>query len=518
MPITDRERRIALGFITLLFISTAIVGPLATVSLGRVDAFIPVLQTVMCVVDLITAAMLFGQYSIRPKLAVLAVASGYVLSGLFAFTQTLAFPGGYSGSGLIGDGVNTASWIFVFWHTSFDMSVLAYVLSKDADDRGHALLGSSVVTIVVTIACLFAVVGGLVWLATAGAGHLPALYIGVTVQTPLANIMDAFLWSFNAVVLLLLFIRRRTILDLWLIVVLLAWWTNFILPIFVTVIRFTLGWYISRVFALLSSFTLLFVLLAETAVLYRRLANAVVLLERERYDRLVSVEAATSAMAHEIRQPLTGIAMMSSAALRWLGRVESSPELEKVRGCLNSIEGATDRVEQIIRSIRSLFKQAPTRTMFDVNDVILEVLSLMRHDLQIGGVSVRTELGSDLPPITADRTQMQQVILNLVKNAIDAMRGVSPSDRHLVILTGFDGKSVVSLYVKDSGTGIDSKDRGNIFDPFFTTKSTGMGLGLSICRTIVESQGGSLLLVKSSPNGSSFEVSIPIAQRDDSRN
>ena len=518
MPITERDRRIALGFIALLFISIAIVGPLATISLGPVDAFIPVLQTVMCVVDLITAAMLFGQYSIRPKLSVLAVASGYVLSGLFAFLQTLAFPGGYSANGLIGDGVNTASWIFVFWHASFDLSVLAYILSRDADDGGHALIGSSVVTIAVTIACLFAVAGALLWLAVAGASHLPVLYIGATVQTPMANIMDAFLWSFNGALLLLLFLRRRTILDLWLIVVLLAWWTNFILPIFVTVIRFTLGWYISRVFALVSSSTLLFVLLTETAVLYGRLANAIVLLERERFDRLVSVEAATSAMAHEIRQPLTGIAMMSSAALRWLGRVESSPELDKVRVCLNSIEGASDRVEQIIRSIRALFKQAPSKTVFDVNEVVLEVLALIQHDLQLDRVSVRTELGYNLPRITADRTQMQQVILNLVRNGIDSMRGASPSERHLVIRTSFDGKSVVSLYVQDYGTGIDPKNRDHIFDPFFTTKSTGMGLGLSICRTIVESQGGSLLLAKSGPNGSSFEVSIPIESASDNRN
>jgi signal transduction histidine kinase len=288
--------------------------------------------------------------------------------------------------------------------------------------------------------------------------------------------------------------------------------------VFVTVIRFTLGWYISRVFALVSSSTLLLVLLAETSLLYGRLANAIVLLERERSDRLVSVEAATSAMAHEIRQPLTGIAMMSSAALRWLGRVQSSPEIEKVRGCLNSIEGASDRVEQIIRSIRDLFKQAPSRTMFDLNDAIREVLELLQHDLQIDGVSVRMEFEHDLPQITADRTQMQQVILNLVRNGIDAMRGVSPAERFLVILTAFDGKSIVSLYVQDSGTGIDPKDRDHIFDPFYTTKSTGMGLGLSICRTIVESQGGSLRLAKSGPNGSSFEVSLPIKSASDNRN
>jgi signal transduction histidine kinase len=510
MPITARERRIALGVITLLLIAIAIVGPWSTVSLPRVDLFIPVLQSVMCVVDLITAALLFGQYLIRSKFSLLALASGYVLSGLFALIQTLAFPGAYSASGLIGDGVNSAAWIFVFWHASFDLSVLVYILCKDAIDGSRALIDSSAITVGLTGACLFAVIGGLTWLATAGAGHLPTLYIGQAIQTRFASIMDALLWSLSAVVLSLLFFRRRTVLDLWLIVILLAWWPNFILPVFVTVIRFTLGWYVARIFALVSSSTLLLVLLGETAALYGRLANALLLLERERSDRLTSVEAATSAMAHEIRQPLTGISMMSSAALRWLGRVESLPELEKVRGCLNSIEGASGRVDQIIKSIRGMFNQEPSRTMFDVNEVIREVLTLIQHDLQLDEVSVRTELGYDLPKMTADRTQMHQVILNLVRNGIDAMRGVPPDKRYLVISTRFDGKSVVSLYVEDSGTGIDPKDLNNIFDPFFTTKSTGMGLGLSICRTIIESQGGSLRLATSNPSGSSFEVSLPV--------
>jgi signal transduction histidine kinase len=164
-----------------------------------------------------------------------------------------------------------------------------------------------------------------------------------------------------------------------------------------------------------------------------------------------------------------------------------------------------------------MFKQSPNRTMFDLNDVIIEVLALIQHDLQIDGISVKTEFRYDLPQITGDRTQMQQVILNLVKNGIDAMRGLSPGERHLMILTDFDGKSAVSLYVQDSGTGIDLKDRDRIFDPFFTTKPTGTGLGLSICQSIVQSQGGSLRLANSGPNGSIFEVSLPIEIASDNR-
>jgi hypothetical protein len=134
MPIDRLNRHIALGIVVLLFAIVIIVAPFANTPLPRVDIFIPILQSVMCVVDLITAALLFAQYSIGSRFALLAIASGYVLSGLFSFLQTLAFPGAYSASGLIGDGVSTAAWLFVFWHSSFDLAVILYTLTKDRDE------------------------------------------------------------------------------------------------------------------------------------------------------------------------------------------------------------------------------------------------------------------------------------------------------------------------------------------------------------------------------------------------
>src|SRR5580700_455284 len=177
MPISERETRIALGVVILLLSVVVIVAPFASVPLTRVDAFIPVIQAVMCVVDLITAALLFAQYSVYPKRALLAVASGYVFSGLFAFIQTLAFPGAYSATGLIGDGVNSAAWLFVLWHTTFDLAVIVYALLKDADEAARMSAKSSpATTIGVTIACILGVTAGLTWIVTAGAGYLPNLY------------------------------------------------------------------------------------------------------------------------------------------------------------------------------------------------------------------------------------------------------------------------------------------------------------------------------------------------------
>ena len=141
---------------------------------------------------------------------------------------------------------------------------------------------------------------------------------------------------------------------------------------------------------------------------------------------------------------------------------------------------------------------------------------MAEHDLQVGDISVITEFQENLPQIHANRTQIQEVILNLVKNAIDAMRR-DFNKRQLRLITGFDGDLTVSLYIQDSGSGIAAKDQNRIFDAFFTTKPTGMGLGLSICRTMVEDHGGKLRLTNTGPHGSSFEVAFPIGSTSDTR-
>ena len=302
MPATGQQKATAVGVAILLIVAAAVIAPFAKIQLGRVDAFIPVLQTSLSIADFITATLLFAQYSIQPQRALLALASGYMFSGSFAFLQTLTFPGGYAPAGLIGDGPNSPAWIYVLWHTTFPAAILVYALSKDA--TGAARPGRAAMTaIAITIACVFAVIAGLTWIVTTKTEYLPSFYTDIRFQTPLGNQVNVALLLWGATVLAVLLFRRRTILDLWLMVTLLAYMPNFLVAIIGSSVRFTVGWYAARCFVLVGSCTLLTVLLIETMFLYSRLASAITLQRRERTNRLLSVEAVTGAIAHELRTP-----------------------------------------------------------------------------------------------------------------------------------------------------------------------------------------------------------------------
>jgi signal transduction histidine kinase len=182
-----------------------------------------------------------------------------------------------------------------------------------------------------------------------------------------------------------------------------------------------------------------------------------------------------------------------------------------VRASIESIVVANRRADEIISSVRGLYKKMPDeRTMIDVNSVIRQVLGLLEDDLQVAQISVATDYQEDLPLINANGIQLQEVIFNLVKNAMDAMASVPPSKRRLRLQTTLgEGPSGISFLIEDSGTGIAAEVRDHIFDPFFTTKPTGTGLGLSLCRIMVEDHGGYLRLVKTDSHGSTFEVTMP---------
>jgi signal transduction histidine kinase len=153
--------------------------------------------------------------------------------------------------------------------------------------------------------------------------------------------------------------------------------------------------------------------------------------------------------------------------------------------------------------------------MQQINDVIVETLSLVQHELQVDGIIVATECRDDLPQIHADRLQIQQVILNLIKNAIEAMRSSPRGKRRLRVVSRLSENSDITVSIQDTGPGIDVKDRENIFDPFFSTKAAGTGLGLAICRTIIEDHGGKLRLTETDFRGSTFELAFPLSSTSD---
>jgi signal transduction histidine kinase len=510
IPASAEQHRTAIAVLIVLIIASALVAPFAHIRLARVDAFVPVLQTALTIADLITAVLLFAQYLILPQRALLALASAYLCSASFAFLQTLTFPGAYAPSGLIGDGFNSPAWFFVLWHTIFPLGVMVYALLKDMHEHVLQLGRSAEVAVGLTLSCVTVIVAGLAWLATAGVENLPAFYTNdVVQQTKLGNQVNLGLFLWYGLVFVVLLFRRRTILDVWLIVVLAAWMPNFLVAALASSVRFSLGWYAARCFALVASFMLLSVLLTEMTVLYSRLSNAYSLLRRERANRLMSVDAATAAIAHEVRSPLGAIVLNVGAALSQLRSDQHN--LKGLSVILGDIEADTLRASEVITAIRALFKEAPDhRASVQVEGVVRQAVDLAEPELRASQVAVATEFLDRLAFAHIDAAQMQQVVLNLIRNAIDAMASSAAETRRLRLTTKVREASIVLITVEDTGSGIPVEDREHIFDAFFTTKTSGTGLGLAISRTIVERHGGSLQLVDGGPAGSTFEIALPI--------
>src|SRR6266850_1429775 len=212
-------------------------------------------------------------------------------------------------------------------------------------------------------------------------------------------------------------------------------------------------------------------------------------MELAHVTRVATLGELTASIAHEINQPLGAIVNNAGACLRWL----NARNLEEVRNSAALVIADGHRASEIIRRIRALATNAPPRREWlDVNDTVRDVAALAQSELSRHGVALDTWLADDVPHIVADRIQVQQVILNLVVNAIEAMSGRGDGRRELSIRSGLDAARHVTVAVRDSGPGLDAKNADRVFDAFYTTKPQGLGMGLAICRSIVEAHGGRL--------------------------
>jgi PAS domain S-box-containing protein len=230
-------------------------------------------------------------------------------------------------------------------------------------------------------------------------------------------------------------------------------------------------------------------------------------------NRVTTMGQLTASIAHEINQPICATVTNAEAALRWLGR--RPPDLEEVRQTLGRIISDGGRAGDVIGRIRALIKKAPPRKEgLEINEAILEVIALTRGEVVQSGVSVRTQLAEGLPLIQADRVQLQQVILNLIINAVEAMSGLGEGSRELVISTGRDASNGVLVSLRDSGPGLDPASLERLFDAFYTTKSGGLGMGLSICRSIIEAHWGRIWAGANEPRGAVFQFTLPV-ERDE---
>jgi signal transduction histidine kinase len=223
-------------------------------------------------------------------------------------------------------------------------------------------------------------------------------------------------------------------------------------------------------------------------------------------NRKATAGELSASIAHEVNQPLAGIATGASAALRWLRR--ETPDLEEVGAALEQIVTASHRASDIVTSVRSMFrKDTSERRPIDINRIILTVLAIVRIDLQKSGVELETQLVEKVLAVEGDRVQLQQVVLNLVMNAIEAMQSVQP--RVLKVKSNQSNPEMVHVSIEDTGTGIDPSNLKQVFSPLFTTKERGMGMGLSICHSLIESHNGRIWVTAGSVRGTIFHFELP---------
>jgi signal transduction histidine kinase len=495
---------VVLGLLTVFVLITA--GPLSSIQTGQVTAFIPIYLTWMFVNDSITAILLFAQFSIQRSRAVLVIANGYLFTALMLIPYILTFPGVFARLGLFG-GLQSTSWIYFFQYAVFPIFVIAYALLKDADPSKRYWRGAARTAIVLSAASTIALVLMASALFIAGEALLPPIMLDPSHFGSLWPYVGLPVALVSVAAFIALWFRRRSMLDLWLLVVMSAYSMLIPLNYFSTPMRFGIGWYAVRTFATISSSLVLIFLLYEITMLYGRLLGAILDQRRERDARLMTGDAVAATMAHEFRQPLAAMMTRADTGFRWLDR--QSPDLDKAKAAFKQIGADGQRAEAVIESIRtSLKQQNQIRALLDVNDLIGEALTLARDDLRSHRILLSAEPNSGLPQIMGDRIQLRQVLLNLIANAIDSM-AVEDGPRVLSVSSEVHGGDDVVVSVADTGAGIGSQDVQRVFNPLFTTKSGGMGLGLSICRSIIEGHHGRLAVVPNTPKGAVFQIALP---------
>ncbi|WNC94043.1 MASE4 domain-containing protein [Paraburkholderia sp. FT54] len=496
--------RLAVAVVLALLVAFfAIAGRLSGLHLQRIDAFVPMYATAMFVNDSITAVLLFAQFSILRSRALLVIASGYLFTGLVLIPWTLTFPGIFAPGGLLDAGPQSTAWLYILWHAGFPMFIIAYALLKEADPAKRLWRGSTGAAILSSVAMTAAIVCAATFTVTVGNALLPRLLVDTVHLSTLWFYAAGSAALVSVVALTVLWVWRRSVLDLWLMVVMCAHVIEICLISFPVPARYTVGWYAGRVCGVLSGSLVLFVLLYEITTLYAQLLRAVFAQRREREARLVTGEAVAATIAHEVKQPLAAMVTNADAGLRWLNR--ATPDLDEAKTALEQIIANGHRAAAVIQRVRVMFRTGDlNRTAFDVNGLVGETVALMRADLQKHRILVQTELAEQLPQAIGDQIQLQQVLLNLIANAIDSMTAFD-EPRVLCVKSDVHDDGGVTVSVTDTGTGVGPHDIDRIFDPLFTTKSEGMGMGLAICRSIIEAHNGRMWVAPNKPHGAVFQ-------------
>ena len=509
MKPTLRQQRLALAIIGLLFIGFAAIAPFAAKQAVQVGSFVPTVQAIIFVTNLTTAILLFSQFSILGLRELLLLASGYLFSALIVIPHALSYPGAFAPKGLLGSGIQATPWLYTFWHFGFSAVVLGYACLLNTNSKKLFIHNSGMPAICLSTGIVVTLVCALTWSVTAKEEYWPRLLANDVDFTPLTNYVGTIPLATSVLAFIVLWFRRRSVLDLWVAVAILATVVEQAVACLFIVSRYSVGAYAVRTFSVIVSTIVLSAMLSEFVRVYASLVRTNQMLQRERESKLTTVAAAVAAIAHEIRQPLTAISANSSAARRFLAR--GPADIERVGGILDNIGKASLRANEIVEGVGALFRRAnPERQSIDVNDLVIEALQVIAKELADCSITVDTQLTSELPRIMGHKGQLQEVILNLVQNSIDAMRTVTAKPRMLHVRTEPHGRDAIAISVEDTGPGIEEKTLSSVFDAFVTTKTKGMGLGLAISQAIVERHNARITAMSGVKGGARFEIILPI--------
>ena len=498
--------------------------------------------------DLITAVLLFGQFTILRSRSILLLACAYLFTGLMVIAHMLSFPGLFAEGGWLSGGPQTTAWLYFIWHSIFPLLVMIYALQPRVGTE-PAMKTAPRAALLAGIAVTFVAAVAAVALTTAGHALLPPVMDG-NGYTPAIKAVVTTVWLFSLAALGLLWRRKpHSVLDLWLMVVLCAWSCEVALGAVLNAGRFDLGFYSGRIFGFLSTSFVLAVLLLETRALYARLAQS---LEAERVilqnanqvledrvaerSRQLEAEIAEREKAQETlreAQKLEAIGRMAGGIAHDFNNLltvvqgnaeilQDSPLSEDDMHCVKAIDRAAERGSRLVRQILTFSRRQPLKTdVIDLRQRDEELSEMLGRSVR-GDVRLIVSMAEDLWPVECDIAELEIALMNLCVNARDAMpkgglvrvegRNSTLEAGHAAGLSG----AFVALTVTDTGTGIAPDDITRVFEPFFTTKDVGKGTGLGLSQVygFAQQSGGMATIDSKLGEGTTVTLYLPRATRN----
>jgi signal transduction histidine kinase len=503
------QRRAALVVALLMLVTCMCVLPFAGVAGKPSPSFAVAQQVVLALNDLITAALLFGQYAFQQVRGFITLASGYLFTALMSISWLLSFPGVFAESGLLIPEQITP-WLYTAWYVALPLAIIVYGLTPVGigTRRGRT-------DILVTVSGVVGAVVGITAIIVLIRDWLPVLVM-VGDYTMAQRVVCAVLTALAFAALLVL-VRRRpfSVLDLWLMTGMLAWMFSMILVSVISSRRFDVPAYAGRLLGVLGSTFVLVVLLSEMNVLYARVVRSAASEREERERRLNEMGVIlihlsrvnelgqhVSTLIHEIAQPLAAISMLAQTSMRL-----ANGSTERLKQSLEALADAAAKARDIVQHLRGFItSNKPDRGIHQVREMIEDAIRLASLG-DVSALMIYTRYHPAATTAFCDRVQIEQVVFNLVRNAIEAT--ASDTRPVLTIATDTTPEGLIQISIADKGPGLPSAVRAKLFEPFVTTKASGLGVGLSICRLIIEAHGGQLRAEDNPGGGTIFCFTLP---------